>query len=116
MKNQTIIEYLYRDASNYKFWGDLVVNGPLVKRDLTDFLFDGEYFVPSEVGLSHLLDLPINEDDHLLHEFASFTPISGKAPLCTASELIERFRAAHRRGWFSQIIEYERRDQRSKLE
>lgn len=103
MAQKTRVEYLYRDASNYKFYGDFVVSGCLLKAELEPFLFDAEWFVPSEVGLPHLLDLPMNEDDHWLHEFVEFVPTKKGLPICKASELIERFQTASRRGWFSNL-------------
>ncbi|MCK5746905.1 hypothetical protein [Oricola sp.] len=104
MPTKTRIDYLYRDASNYKFHGDFVVEGTIAKADLKPYLFDDEWFVPMAVGLPHLLDLPINEDDHLLHEFTGFTPTYEGTPECTVSTLIERFQNAHRFGWFSGLI------------
>ena len=116
MPLNTRIEYFYRDASNYKFHGDFVVGGTLSKGDLSPYLFDAEWFVPTEVGLPHLLDLPMNEDDHWLHEFAELVPTDEGSPICTASELIERFRAASYRGWFSILADNERRNHWTGLE
>jgi len=42
MKRNTRIEYLYRDASNYKFYRDFVVEGSVTKNDFSPFLFDRE--------------------------------------------------------------------------
>lgn len=100
----TEVSYMYRDASNYKFHGSFIVDGELSNADLEPYLFDGESFVPTEVGLPHLLDVSMNEDDHWLHEFSRFSPISDGTPICTASKLIELFQIAHRRGWFSQLV------------
>ncbi|QKV17137.1 hypothetical protein [Oricola thermophila] len=104
MPTRTRVEYLYRDASNYKRWGEFIVEGKLRKEDLKPFLFDGEWFVPTEVGLPHLLDLPMTEDDHWLHEFTKFVATDEGESECTSAELISRFRDAYRRGWFSQLI------------
>lgn len=54
---------MYRDASNWKFWGTAIVDGELSLEHLQQYLFDNEFFVPHEVGLNHLLDHPMNEDD-----------------------------------------------------
>ena len=116
MTLNTRIEYLYCDASNYKFHGDFVVSGTLSKGDLSPYLFDAEWFVPIEVGLPHLLDLPMNEDDHWLHEFLEFVPTNEGSPICTASELIERFQAASHLGWFSNLVGNERRNFRAGLD
>ncbi len=104
MLPKTRVEYLYRDASNYKFYGDFIVEGKLIEANLKNFLFDREWFVPTAVGLPHLLDLPINEDDHWLHEFIEFVPTDEGTPICTSSEMIERFQEASRRGWFTHLV------------
>ena len=97
----TEISYMYRDASNYKFYGSLIVEGRIAAPDLEPYLFDAEFFVPHEVGLDHLLDMPMNQDDHYLHTFTGFTPAKAGEPHCTASDLVSRFKIANERGWFS---------------
>lgn len=50
----TCIEYLYRDASNYKKWQCAVIQGEFTeeqKQTIRDSLIDGEYFYPAQVGL-----------------------------------------------------------------
>lgn len=52
--SNTKIEYLYRDADNYKQWNEAVVRGELTeaqKEDILSCLLDGEYFIPGAVGL-----------------------------------------------------------------
>ncbi|WP_156892442.1 hypothetical protein [Salaquimonas pukyongi] len=97
----TKVTYRYRDASNYKFWGEFHVSGKFSLEMVEDCLFDGEFFVPHEVGLPHLLNLPMNEDDHYLHTLEKFEAVSSGEPICSADELAERFKSAHRNGWFS---------------
>lgn len=99
----TEIRYMYRDASNYKFHGSVIVDGELSASDLAPFLFDGEFFVPHEVGLYHLLDMPMNEDDHYLHTFVAFSPVAEGASHCSASDLVIRFKMANEKGWFSSL-------------
>jgi hypothetical protein len=95
------ITYLYRDASNYKFWGEFCVLGELSLDDLRPYLHDREWFVPEKVGIPSLVPECRNEDDHVLHEFISIDP--SEPALCpfSAEELIERIRAAKEVGWFS---------------
>lgn len=80
MKNFSIFEYLYRDASNYKAWGILVLRGSFKSSDL-DILkskFDsGSYFVAEQLHIPALYaelwrysDGP-RTDDHVWHEFYS---------------------------------------------
>lgn len=50
----TKIEYLYRDADNYKVWNECVIEGVLTdvqRQIIKNCLLDGEYFIPSAVGL-----------------------------------------------------------------
>ena len=53
-KMNTKIGYLYRDASNYKVWNEVVVEGVMTesqKETIQACLFDGENFIPHLVGL-----------------------------------------------------------------
>jgi len=102
MKN-TKIGYMYRDASNYKFYGDFIVEGILSKDKVAKYLHDSEFFIPHEIGLDHLLDMPINQDDHNLHTFEDFLPTEETDFTCTAFELIDRIKKAHSKGWFSSL-------------
>ena len=70
----TKISYMYRDASNYKAGIEIVAEGKITPKEvqtLKDNLNDGEFFVPSMVGLPDLqerMSTPIGEDDHPYHE------------------------------------------------
>ena len=49
----TKIEYLYRDASNYKKTNQVIVSDTFdeaQKESIQDCLFEGEYFIPRQVG------------------------------------------------------------------
>ena len=48
------VDYLYRDASNYKFRGSFIVDGDLDLEMLRPLLLDGAWFVPERVGLPAL--------------------------------------------------------------
>jgi len=97
----TRISYCYRDASNYKFWGEFVVGGHLSRSQLQPYLFEGDWFIPEKVGLKHLLTEAWSEDDHLLHELHNFECTSVSDTVCSAEVFVERFKAAHGRNWFS---------------
>ena len=102
---KTKVTYLYTDASNWKFRGEFIVKGKIEAADLGDYLFEREFFVPHEVGLDHLLNLPMNQDDHYLHRFEKFeTTLDGK-PSMTAGQLVSRFKKAHSKGWFFSFFE-----------
>lgn len=104
----TRIRYLYRDASNFKQNGEIVVGGQITFADLEPFLDDGIYFVPEDVGLSHPgerwntdLGLPFpTEDDHPSCELeeGSFESTNDPAEV-DAQVLIDRFRQASAAGW-----------------
>ena len=71
MGNFTIVEYQYRDASNYKARGEIRLAGSLRKKDVVEI--QDMFFVPEEVGLQPLQPLlwgeqgEPNEDDHDWH-------------------------------------------------
>ena len=102
MKN-TKIEYMYRDASNYKFHGEFVVKSKLRAKDIKSYLHDEEFFIPHKIGLDHLLNLPINQDDHYLHTFESFEKTDDINCICSAKELIQKIKTANNKGWFSTL-------------
>ncbi len=104
----TKITYLYRDASNYKRTGEVVVDGSIMFADLEPFLIEGIYFVPEDVGLEHpgvhFFDAFPTEDDHPyceLDEDESQVRFESTTEPATvdAQDLIERFRTAHAAGW-----------------
>lgn len=77
----TLLEYLYRDASNYKQHGSVVLRGEISLKDIRPLLIDGEYFIPSQAELPDLqhkfrdqgFEYP-TEDDHAWHEIVSVRP------------------------------------------
>lgn len=73
-----VFDYMYRDGSNYKAWGSLLLSGEPTQEDITalkECLESGEYFVAEQVGIppvyQELWDLSggPTDDDHALHEF-----------------------------------------------
>ena len=107
--NHTRISYLYRDASNYKAVGEVVVAGRIVFPQLSRYLDGGEFFIPQQVGLEplqhHLIAYSrgrANHDDHVWHELwpADFEPTDTEpSETISARELIAAFARAHRDGW-----------------
>lgn len=114
MKN-TRVEFMYRDGSNYKYHGDIVVEGELKWSDLVQFLDDDGKdkdenegkFCPEDVGIEHP-GLAVNgfpgQDDHAWVEIDSgcLTPTNQNPTNGTAAELLELFRLASEAGWPSQ--------------
>ncbi len=72
------INYLYRDASNYKLFGTRVfsntskLNLEVVRRGIEAKLIDGLYFVPETWGIERLrFDKFDRGEDHDWHELVS---------------------------------------------
>ena len=79
-KEYCVFEYLYRDASNYKAWGELLLSGIPSQSDIATLracLESDLYFVAEQVGIpaiyKELWDLSggRTSDDHALHEFVA---------------------------------------------
>lgn len=79
-KECCVFEYLYRDASNYKAWGAILLSGVPSQTDLAALrarLDSGEYFVAEQVGIPAVYKELWNlsggptSDDHALHEFVT---------------------------------------------
>jgi len=101
---QTVFEYLYRDAGNYKAWGHVVLTG-LVSADderaLREHLDSEVFFVAESVGVPSLqrelwaLSGGPTEDDHGFHEFHGFRGLMDdervEEPWGTVEEFLGRF-------------------------
>lgn len=70
--------YLYRDASNYKAWGEIIFGNPEklnlheVEDRLRNIFESNELFVASQVSIPEVflfLHDRFTEDDHYYHEF-----------------------------------------------
>lgn len=78
-----VFEYRYRDAANYKLFERVLFSGVVADCDvklIRDRLFDGEWFIPEQVGLEPLQgrfsgysETP-DRDDHVWHEFVTLRP------------------------------------------
>lgn len=103
--------YLYRDASNYKAWGEVIFRNPdkLNLNEIEERLrssFDSrEYFVASQVFIPEVflfLDDRFTEDDHFFHEFHAveftaeqFTDLYDRS----IKTFIEQVEYSSRNGW-----------------
>lgn len=109
-RNNTRINYLYRDACNYKLFAREIIEGRITPEQIDRIkksLIDGEYFDPAQVGLRVLrfsdhgcADDP--EIDGPLHEWLMETEeYTSKAPSInmTVEELVKRFEQAHASAW-----------------
>ena len=79
-ENYCVLEYLYRDAANYKAWGSLLLSGFPSQENIAALracMESGEYFVAEQVGIPPLYDElwklsdGPTSDDHALHEFVA---------------------------------------------
>lgn len=78
----TLVEYLYTDAANYKVTGRAVLEGRIAEADaarMVGSLDDGMYFIPGQVGLPDLqgdfTDGPAwdGEVDHVWHSLTGLS-------------------------------------------
>lgn len=51
----TLVEYMYRDASNYKEVGRFVLGGRFDVSMIEPFLSDRKFFIPERVGVKALV-------------------------------------------------------------
>lgn len=84
-KECCVFEYLYRDTSNYKAWGEILLSGVPSQNDIVALrtcLESNEYFVAEQVDIpavyKELWDLSggPTSDDHALHEFVALRAAS----------------------------------------
>lgn len=74
--SNTKFQYLYRDAGNYKQYGEVVFKGSILPKEeaaLKDALFDGQWFNAKAVGVPERFFEERNDDDHGMHEFICCT-------------------------------------------
>lgn len=96
----TLVEYLYRDACNYKVWNRAVVKGCITPEQIDtimDCLIDDEYFIPNMVGLDEEKFSDCTEDDVDFFEIhrTNFTPTECKPSVnMTVEELVAKFQNA----------------------
>jgi len=100
----THFTYMYRDGSNWKECHTVILKGELKFTDIEPYLFEGENFIPGDVGLPELqarMRVFPNEDDHVWHETRpDFLEWNSDPPgKLTVKELIARFKRAHAKGW-----------------
>lgn len=97
----TAIHVLYRDPSNYKLRDTLVFSGAITDgevRAIDAHKLDGQFFVPTQIGLRHLgedSDWSIDEEDTDLHEI-EMIELTHDEPTedMSINDFVERFCAA----------------------
>ncbi|WP_321394196.1 hypothetical protein [Emcibacter sp.] len=96
----TKFSYLYRDAANYKNFHDVIMTGIVELDQLEPFLHEGQFFIPSEVGLPDLQDTPLTYDDHIWHEISAVTPTEEKPTVNTQADIfLNHFASVSKNNW-----------------
>lgn len=97
----TYFGYLYRDASNYKNWNEVIIKGrltPKQKEDIISTLNEGLWFIPEQVGLPVERFSDVTEDDHCWCELELENINDTDLPateLGTAQEIYDAFMAVN---------------------
>jgi hypothetical protein len=87
------ITYMYRDAHNFKNYGEFVVRDLITIEEISPYLIDGEFFVPEDIGVDILRPIAMNDWDHQYHEIVSIEPTSLRSRL-SSSALIASLQAS----------------------
>lgn len=89
-------EYLYRDAGNFKNWGELVFknkdnhNIHNLEKQARNVLIDNEYFVADKANIPNLqFQEHIEALDHNWHEFHSFQLSTSRADDSCGRDILE---------------------------
>ena len=95
----TRMNYLYRDASNYKTCNSVVLSGVMTDemfKEMQECCEDGyEMFIPEQLGLDLIRDWETTEDDHPYAELEDYELVPDKPTTdMTVEELLEKFREA----------------------
>lgn len=104
MNGYVVLDYMYRDAANYKACGALLLKGEAIEDDrnrVVSKLSGGEFFIAEQIGIPALYrelwkySGGPSEDDHVWHTFNLFRPPmeeDSDFPVWgSVSELVDRF-------------------------
>lgn len=96
----TLIIYQYRDAANYRVFDTVIIRGLLSINDIEKYLYEKEFFIPSEIGLKDLQAEILSNDDHIWHEILEISR-ANKQPTVniTAQKIISNFKKASLEEW-----------------
>lgn len=104
MKN-TKMQFLYRDASNYKTWNEVIVKGEISDEQIqriVSSLEEGLYFIPEQLSLPIERFDYLTSDDHCYCELSA-DDFSLTSDSCTldmdVNELVASFEKAAKDGW-----------------
>ena len=103
--------YLYRDASNYKQHGEVILSNETqmtleeVDKQIHSLLSDGLFFIAQQVQLEERFFAVISEDDHPWHEFVqvesttdpTFDPVPEVKR--NLAQFLKELEQVHNTGW-----------------
>jgi len=87
LESYFVMEYMYRDANNFKAFGQLLISGKLTDENIIEiksFLDSGEYFIAEQVGIPTLYSQLWKYSngptvaDHAYHEFIKLRSATGE--------------------------------------
>jgi hypothetical protein len=105
------LAYLYRDASNYKQHGEVILSNETqrtieaIDQTIRSLLSDGCFFIARQVQLEERFFAVVNEDDHPWHEFvqveATTDPIFDPVPEVKRdiAQFLKELEQVHSTGW-----------------
>ena len=103
--------YLYRDASNYKQHGEVILSNETqltveeIDQTIRSLLSDGLFFIAQQVQLEERFFAVVNEDDHPWHEFvqveSTTDPIFDPVPEVKRdiAQFLLELEQVHNTGW-----------------
>ena len=100
MKALSVFEYCYRDASNYKSWGFLLLQGAVSSDDIAHLkkhFESGEYFIAEQLGIPPLyaelwaFSNGPTLDDHVWHTFYTLRPAAAEELKAAVFDTVENF-------------------------
>ena len=103
--------YLYRDASNYKQHGEVILSNEKqlaveeIDQQVRSLLSDGCFFIAQQVQIEERFFAVATEDDHPWHEFmqveATADPVFDPVPEIKRdiAQFLEELKQAHETGW-----------------
>jgi phytoene dehydrogenase-like protein len=103
--------YLYRDASNYKQHGEVILSNETqltveeIDTQIRSLLSDGLFFIAGQMQLEERFFAVVNEDDHPWHEYvqveATTDPTFDPVPEAKRdiTQFLQELEQAHHTGW-----------------
>jgi hypothetical protein len=108
--------YLYRDASNYKQHGEVILSNETlltveeIDQTIRSLLSDGLFFIARQVQLEERFFAIVNEDDHPWHEYvqveSTTDPIFDPVPEAKRdiTQFLKELEHVHNTGWDESLV------------